>query len=338
MWPQSTAVRAVLASLADHMFCKPGLSRRHFQIGRGVGLAVGLLGAGLLAGCGATLNPGLENGLPTNDSTAQLVAPSADVSGDGVAAPAASAKAKASLGTTGLGAAGSGTQAAVGQASGAQASGAQASVAQSSVAQSSVALPKAAESVANASTPGAASYRIGPLDVLEVAVFKVPELNRTVQVGDQGTVNLPLVNEMVAVGKTPQQFERELTSKLGAKYLQSPQVTVNVREFNSQRITVEGAVKNPGVIAMKGRTTLLQVMAQSGGIDSTVATNEVVVFRVRDGKRFAAKFDVGEIRTGNIEDPVLIAGDVVVVNTSDVKSAFNNFLKAMPLASFLLLL
>ena len=264
-----------------------------------------------LAACGATLNPALEHGIATSDGSAQLAA---GVGGGAIEPMPINAKIP-SKGLDNPGAA----------------------PALGSI-EKRIAVPAAVEGFAGANTPGASSYKIGPNDVLEVSVFKVPELNRVVQVGDGGTVNLPLVNEISVAGKTPQEFERELTSKLGAKYLQSPQVTVSVREFNSQRITIEGAVKSPGVITMKGKTTLLQVMAQAGGIDTAVATSEVVVFRVRDGKRYAAKFDLSEIRTGNAADPPLVAGDVVVVNASDMKSALNNFMKALPLASFLLLL
>ena len=198
-------------------------------------------------------------------------------------------------------------------------------------------VPGQAAGIISSATPGDVAYKIGPLDVVEVAVFKVPDLSRVVQVSEAGTVNLPLVGETPVAGHTAQQIERDLTRKLGAKYLQSPQVNVYVREFNSQRITLEGAVRKPGVYPIRGKTTLLQVMATAEGINTEVATHEVVVFRVRDGKRFAAKFDVAEIRAGTAQDPQILAGDVIVVNTSDMKSAFNSFMKALPIASFLLL-
>jgi polysaccharide export outer membrane protein len=94
--------------------------------------------------------------------------------------------------------------------------------------------------------PSSSAYKIGPLDVLDISVFKVAELSKSVQVADGGTINLPLVGEVPAAGKTAQEVETDLTAKLGAKYLQSPQVTVFVKEYNSQRVTVDGAVKKPG--------------------------------------------------------------------------------------------
>jgi polysaccharide export outer membrane protein len=191
--------------------------------------------------------------------------------------------------------------------------------------------------LAASSTPGSAAYKIGPLDALEITVFKVPELSKVVQVADTGTVNLPLVGEIPAAGLTAQQIERDLTSRLGAKYLHNPQVTVLVKEYNSQRVTMEGAFKKPGVYPIQGRMSLLQAIALAGGIDDQVSSDEVVVFRQKDGKRSAGRFSISEIRKGTSDDPLVVQGDVVVVNTSDVKAAFNTFVKALPIASMIAL-
>ena len=103
-------------------------------------------------------------------------------------------------------------------------------------------------------------------------------------------------------------------------------------------MTVEGAVKTPGVHPLKGKTSLLQLVAMSGGLDSAVSDSTVVVFRQTDGKRYAARFDVDAIRKGSAEDPPILPGDVIVANSSAIKSAWGDFLKAMPVASFALLL
>ena len=92
-------------------------------------------------------------------------------------------------------------------------------------------------------------------------------MSKSVQVADSGTINLPLVGEVPAAGMTAQDVERSLTRKLGAKYLQNPQVTVYVREYNSQRVTIEGAVKSQGVYPIRGRSSLMQMIATAGGLD-----------------------------------------------------------------------
>jgi polysaccharide export outer membrane protein len=181
-------------------------------------------------------------------------------------------------------------------------------------------------------------YRIGAQDVLDVSVFKVPELSKNVQVADIGTINLPLVGEVPVVGKTAQEVERDLTSRLGAKYLQNPQVSVYVKEHNSQSMTVDGAVKKPGLYPIKGKTSLLQSLALAGGLEPN-SDSTVVVFRYTDGNRTAARFEVDDIRSGQAEDPVLQGGDVVVVGTSAIKETFNNVLRVLPaVGAFALLL
>jgi polysaccharide export outer membrane protein len=186
--------------------------------------------------------------------------------------------------------------------------------------------------VAGSVTPAAnGGYRIGALDVLDISVFQVPDLTKTVQVSDTGTINLPLVGEVSVAGKTPQEVELDLTARLGAKYLQNPQVTVYVKEYNSQQITVEGSVKKPGVIPIKGKTSLLQLIAMADGFDPN-SDWTVLVLRETNGRRSAAKFDVDAIQKGRADDPLLQSGDIVVAGNSAIKAGYNAILKALPMA------
>lgn len=185
--------------------------------------------------------------------------------------------------------------------------------------------------------PSQLAYHIGTLDVLEITVFKVPDLTTSVQVAPTGTINLPLVGEIKAAGLTSQQLERELTRKLGDKYLQNPQVTVFVKEYNSQRVVVEGAVRRPGVYPLKGAGTLLQVIAQAEGLE-TRADSQVIVLRQEGGRRYAARFDLQSIKDGQLEDPEIKAGDTVVVGTSAIKEGFENLMRAVPVIGLFTLL
>lgn len=195
---------------------------------------------------------------------------------------------------------------------------------------------KAAEAATAVATPGAAGYKIGPRDVLDISVFKVAELSKTVQVTESGTINYPLVGEITASGHTARQVEQTLTKSLGDKYLQKPVVTVLVKEYNSQRITIEGAVKKPGVYPVQGGMSLLEALAHAQGLEAS-SDDSVLVFRTVTGKRSAARFEISSIRNGSTPDPQLQAGDVVVAGNSALKEGFNNLLKVLPLASFLLL-
>jgi polysaccharide export outer membrane protein len=195
------------------------------------------------------------------------------------------------------------------------------------------ALSQAADKYTSPATPGNSAYKIGPLDILDVAVFQVPDLTKSVQVADTGTIHYPLVGDVQAAGKTAHQLELDLAKKLGATYLQSPQVTVFVKQYNSQRITVEGSVRNTGVFPLKGQTTLIQALAEAGDIDNGIASGVIVIFRTIDGKRSAARFDFDTIQKGNAQDPELQPGDVIVVDTSPTKEALNNFLHVLPAAN-----
>ena len=182
------------------------------------------------------------------------------------------------------------------------------------------------------SSPKEVGYKIGPQDVLDISVFKAPELSKTVQVAEAGTINLPLVGYVSAAGRTAASLEHELEAKLGAKYLKSPQVTVYVKEYNSQRVTVEGSVKKPGVYPIRGHDTLLGSIAVAEGLDRDTASSNVVVFRTVAGVRTARRYDIDDIRSGNSEDPLIRGGDIIVVDDSAAKAAFQTFIKMLPLA------
>jgi polysaccharide export outer membrane protein len=185
------------------------------------------------------------------------------------------------------------------------------------------------------STAGNSGYLVGPLDILEITVFKVPELSKSVQVADTGTINLPLLGGVQASGKTASDIEKDLTRQLGAKYLKSPQVTVYVKEHNSQRVTIEGSVRKPGVYPIRGRLSLLQLVATAEGLDKDFYSKDVTVFRTVDGNRTSRVYDIDAIREGKADDPPLRQGDLVVVDTSAAKSAFQNTLRIVPAAAAL---
>ena len=168
-------------------------------------------------------------------------------------------------------------------------------------------------------------------------MFQAAELSRSVQVSDDGTAGLPLIGEIAMAGRTAQEIERQVARQLKAKYMRNPQVTVFVKEFNSQRVTIEGAVKKTGVYTLRGKTSLLQAISMAEGLEAAADTT-VVVFRNSDKGRMAARFDMSAIRAGSAEDPLIQSGDVVVVGTSFWREQFGNFVKIIPLVSIFALL
>ena len=195
--------------------------------------------------------------------------------------------------------------------------------------ESTQSLPPPDSTSASGAYVGVSDYRVGPLDLIEVSVFQVPDLNRTVRINTSGQISLPLIGAVAAGGKTVGELEAEIASKLEAQYLQNPQVSVFVKEFSSQRITVEGAVKEPGIFPITGRTSLLQVIALARGFEELADERTVIVFRTIEGKKMAALFDIRQIRAGEMEDPQVYGDDIVVVERSGVRSAYKSLVDGL---------
>lgn len=192
------------------------------------------------------------------------------------------------------------------------------------------ALPAPDTTNASGAYEGASEYRLGASDLIEVSVFGVQELNKTVRVNSNGQISLPLVGGVLAGGKTIPELEAELTKRYADGYLQNPQVTVFVKEFASQRITLEGAVKEPGIYPLTGRTSLLQAIAVAKGLDPLADLEGVVLFRQIEGKKMAAVYDMRELRSGRVQDPQLYGDDIVVVEQSGSKTALRRFIESVP--------
>lgn len=182
------------------------------------------------------------------------------------------------------------------------------------------------------------TYKVGAGDVLEITVFGVDDLNRTVRVNSDGNISLPLIGAVHAGGHTIPELQDIISTKLENGFLQNPQVSIFVKEFVSQQITLEGSVTKPGIYPLTGKTTLLQALAIAGGMTELAEHGGVVVFRQIDGKRMGAVFNMDKITHGEAVDPQVYAGDIVVVSKSGTKSALQNFIKAAPALGLFLLL
>src|SRR5512139_118090 len=173
-------------------------------------------------------------------------------------------------------------------------------------------------------------YRIGPSDLLEISVFQVPELSRTVRVNGRGELTLPLIGQVQAGGLTGQQLEEKIAQRLKATYLQDPQVSVFIKEFVSQRVTVNGSVNRPGVFPISGRTTLMQAIAMAGGLAKLANESDIKVIRVGpNGTREVLEYDYAPLRKGESADPPLYASDVIVVGESAGRAALKGVTETM---------
>ncbi len=158
------------------------------------------------------------------------------------------------------------------------------------------------------------AYVIGPEDMLDVNVWKEPDVTRVVPVRPDGKITLPLINDVQAAGSTPQQLASTVTEKL-RKFLTEPQVTVIVTAINSQRVFVIGEVLRAGAFPLVPGTTVLQALANAGGFTTFANVKKIHVMRMVDGKSTELPFNYREVIKGdNPEQNIkLQPGDTVVV-------------------------
>jgi polysaccharide export outer membrane protein len=173
--------------------------------------------------------------------------------------------------------------------------------------------------------------KLRPGDHLAIRVLGEPELTSDAYVVDSGgSVQVPLAGSVPAAGRTSAELREELVQRLGARFIRDPQVAVIVTERRRTTFTVEGDVREPGVFEATPGTSLLTAVAQAKSPTETARLDEVMIFRVVDGQRMGARFNIDDIRKGRAADPQILAGDTVVVGRSGLKSAWKQFLQAAP--------
>ena len=159
----------------------------------------------------------------------------------------------------------------------------------------------------------ARDYRIGPEDVLDISVWKNPELSRTVPVRPDGKVSLPLVNDIHAAGLTPTTLRDELTRRL-AEYIPSPEVAVIVREVHSAKVSVVGAVRTPGRYEVRSPATVLELIALAQGFTDFASRDRIVVLRTNGEGQTRIPFNYRKIADGSEQENFFVEpGDIIVV-------------------------
>jgi polysaccharide export outer membrane protein len=170
-------------------------------------------------------------------------------------------------------------------------------------------------------------YRVGPNDLLDIEVANLENGKRTVRVNAAGSITMPLIGAVTVAGLTQEQVEKRLAELYGDKYLQNPEVSVFIREFTTERITVDGAIAKPGIYPLVGPMTLLRVIALAGGFGSIANSSEVMVYRQgENGQRQVATFNVDRIRAGKDPDPPIKGDDLIVVQRDAARAALKDSL------------
>lgn len=173
-------------------------------------------------------------------------------------------------------------------------------------------------------------YLIGPYDRLTIEVFGAPELSREVQADASGRIAMPLTGIIEASGKTPEDLASLIRSKLIARYVRDPQVTVNLKETLSQVVTIDGEVREPGLYPVIGRMTLMKAVATAKGLGEFARLEDVVIFRSVNGQKMLGVYNLKAIREGRYDDPEVFANDIVLVGDSAGRRLVKNLLLSVP--------
>lgn len=167
----------------------------------------------------------------------------------------------------------------------------------------------AADTTTTASPAALPEYKIGVDDLLDIAVWNVAELQKTVPVRPDGNVSLPLVNDVLAAGLTPMELRDQLTKKL-ALFIKNPDVSVVVREIRSLKVSVIGQVRAPGRYDIKSPSTVLDAIALAGGLTEFAGRRNITV--LRSSQRFNFDYEAAVNSRANSNFSIK-AGDIVVV-------------------------
>ena len=175
------------------------------------------------------------------------------------------------------------------------------------------------------------AYALNAGDRLSVLVFREPDLSaEAIAISPEGTIALPLIGNVQAASLTTDQLAQDIKGRLDSAGLRQPDVSVNVVEFASHLVTVEGGVEEPGVYQFTPGAKLSSAIALAKGPNRVAKLREVVVFREVNEQVSIAKFDYQAVRRGTMIDPVMQPGDRVVVGISGLSQLWQDTIRALP--------
>ncbi len=159
-----------------------------------------------------------------------------------------------------------------------------------------------------------AEDRVGVDDVFDVRVYGEAELTGTYRVATDGTIDYPLTGRLSVAGLRSGQIQELLVTKLQDRFLKNPQVTVTIKERNSQKIIVFGQVAKPGQVGYYPNMTIVDAIASAGGFTGIAAKNSVNLRREVAGKIQTHIYPVADISEGRSQNVMVLPGDVLVVD------------------------
>ena len=159
-------------------------------------------------------------------------------------------------------------------------------------------------------------YRIGPQEVIDIAVVGADALSGTFLTDQAGNLQYPLLGTLPVAGLSPTEASRMIEDRLRGDYLRDPQVRLIPQEMPSTTISIGGEVERPGAYPAKGRLTLLRAINLAGGLGEYAKHEDVLIMRSVNGQDYIGLYNVGAIQRGNYPDPILYPDDIVMVGDS----------------------
>ncbi len=176
------------------------------------------------------------------------------------------------------------------------------------------------------------NYHLGAKDKLRIETFREPDLSiDEIVVESGGNISFPLIGRLNVMGLTVGELSKEIETRLSERFLRNPNVTVYLVEAAADTVVVEGAVNFSGAFPIEGNMTLLKAIALARGTSDIASRDDIVIFRTMGERRLAALFDLNAIESGNMQDPLLMKDDIVVVSVSNGRRVYEDLLQATPL-------
>ncbi|WP_120077627.1 polysaccharide biosynthesis/export family protein [Aurantiacibacter odishensis] len=178
--------------------------------------------------------------------------------------------------------------------------------------------------------PESTMPRFSSMGIIEVTVAQDETLSGTYVIGENGMLDFPLIGEVAALGLSPTQLAAVIASRLSGEYVIDPSVTVNPINATPPAISIGGQVERPGNYPMAEATTLMRAINTAGGLGDYAREDDVLVFREVSGERYIGLYNLEAIMRGNLPDPELYDGDIVMVGDNPGERRLERILQILP--------
>jgi len=178
--------------------------------------------------------------------------------------------------------------------------------------------------------PASVLPRFAPMGIIEVTVAQDDTLSGTYVIDENGTLDFPLIGDVAALGLTPTQLAAVISSRLSGEYVLDPSVTVSAINAAPPTVSIGGQVNSPGNYPSVVATTLMRAINSAGGLDEYARPDDVLVFREVEGERYIGLYNLAAIMRGNLPDPAIYEGDIVMVGDNPGERRLERILQILP--------